>query len=49
MLARFRANNCSNWARRHRKPHGDVRHEIEALTGIAARTWTMVATVKEVA
>ena len=46
MVARFGKGNCSNWARRSRKPEGDVRSEIEKLTGISYHAWAMQAAVE---
>jgi hypothetical protein len=39
LVDKFGTSNCSNWALRRRKPHGDVRHDIAKITGIAVEAW----------
>ena len=43
LLERFGPHNCSNWARRIRRPCGDYRPKIEELTGIRADAWIVQA------
>jgi len=43
MIDEFGSSNCSAWALRKRKPHGDLRPRIKKITGIDIEAWSKSA------